>query len=355
MHKFDYGFLKNGLLPANFVSLSAAIGAFHAISDLRRDSNQAVYSQMAEIARALSVKTSNEIEGIVTTDERFQAIMTGNTAPLSHSEQEIAGYRDVLDEIHTGYRNMSLDEDLILHMHEVLYRYTDDTVGGKYKTENNLIMARDMQGRVSVRFRPVSAAETAEAMEQLVLAYTAARDESGLNQLLLIPCVILDFLCIHPFADGNGRMSRLLTLLLLYKNGYDVGKYVSFEQQIQNDKGSYYDALYESSKGWHESENTYFSFMENFLVTLYRCYKELDSRFSSENGKVIPKHERVEQTVLNSILPISKYDVCAALPDVSPSTVEAVIGKMVKEGRVKKVGSTRNAKYLNVRFAKGSK
>lgn len=159
-------------------------------------------------------------------------------------------------------------------------------------------------------------------MEQLELAYFEARDNANINQLLLIPYVILDFLCIHPFRDGNGRMSRLLSLLLLYKNRYDAGKYVSFEEQINNHKAHYYKALKQSSEGWNSNENTYFPFIENFLSMPHLCYKELDKRFAIVNGKRVTKKARIEATVLNSLTPLSKAEICRILPDVSPTTVE---------------------------------
>ena len=207
-------------------------------------------------------------------------------------------------------------------------------------------METDRDGVRSVRFTPVPANETAAAMEQLILAYHAAYSESEINPLLLIPCVILDFLCIHPFRDGNGRMSRLLSLLLLYKNGFDAGKYMSFEEQINNSKAYYYEALRQSSAGWETNENSYFPFIENFLSTLYMCYKELDKRFAVIHGKKITKKARVEATVLNSLTPLSKADVCKILPDVSPTTIEAVLGTMVKNGSVKRIGTGRLTRYI---------
>ena len=188
--------------------------------------------------------------------------------------------------------------------------------------------------------------ETPKAMEQLELAYLDARNDANINQLLLIPCVILDFLCIHPFRDGNGRMSRLLSLLLLYKNGFDAGKYVSFEEQINNYKAYYYEALRQSSAGWETNQNSYFPFIENFLSTLYMCYKELDKRFAVIHGKKITKKARVEATVLNSLTPLSKADICKILPDVSPTTIEAVLGTMVKNGSVKRIGTGRLTRYI---------
>lgn len=209
-----------------------------------------------------------------------------------------------------------------------------------------MIFKRFLQNWKKVRFTPVPAEETKAAMEQLCLAYMEACSDSNINTLLLIPCIILDFLCIHPFKDGNGRMSKLLSLLLLYKNGFDVGKYISFEEQINKNKGWYYQSLRESSDNWHDSKNNYFPFMQNFLSILYECYQELDKRFAVVNSNKITKSSRIENTVLNSLLPISKAEICRLLPDISPTTVEAVLGKMVKSGIITTVGNGRGTKYL---------
>ena len=347
MHVFDYSFLDNGLLPADMVNIVSSISAFNAISTERKKNNNNVYTQLEKIARIQSVKASNAIEGIVTTDIRIKEIVDGDSAPLNHSEREIVGYRNALDEIHRSHSEMFFNENTILHLHDVISKEANYILSGEYKTTDNIIMEINEFGQKTVRFAPVPASETKEAMEQLILAYMDASNNPRINQLLLIPCVILDFLCIHPFADGNGRVSRLLTLLLLYKSGYDVCKYVSFEEQINNSKEYYYDALQVSSNGWHTNENSYFDFMKNFLSTLYKCFKELDKRFSTVNGKKLNKKERIEQTVLNSVLPISKAEICDVLPDVSPTTVEAVLGKMVKENLIKKIGVARATKYVN--------
>ncbi|MBE5861524.1 MAG: Fic family protein [Lachnospiraceae bacterium] len=352
MHVFDYSFLKEGVLPAELVNLTSTISALNAISESRRKNNKIVYTELEKIARIQSVKGSNAIEGIITTDARIKEIVDGNSAPLNHTEMEIVGYRNALDEIHTSHEQMIVSEQTILHLHEVMTEVAGYEQAGKYKTDDNIIAEIDEYGRRRVRFAPIPASQTAEAMEQLILAYIDARDNSQINNLLLIPCVILDFLCIHPFADGNGRVSRLLTLLLMYKSGFNIGKYVSFEEQINLSKEYYYGALQDSSIGWHSNENTYTEFMKNFLSTLYKCYKELDKRFSTVNGKKLKKTERIEQTVLNSVLPISKAEICGFLPDVSPTTVEAVLGKMVKNGSVKKLGTARATKYVNAKYIK---
>ena len=346
MRRFDYSFLNNGLLPANLINLTSGIVSLKTMAGVRKDEYAQIFTELESIAKVQSVKSSNAIEGIVTSDERIRAIVNQNSAPLNHNEAEIAGYRDALNTIHLNYEHMDFQQRDILGLHEMMMSIAGYEYGGQYKTDDNVILEVDTYGHQRVRFRPTPASETSQAMEQLELAYMVARSDANINQLLLIPCVILDFLCIHPFRDGNGRMSRLLSLLLLYKNGYDAGKYVSFEEQINKYKAYYYEALRQSSEGWSENKNNYFPFVENFLSTLYMCYKELDKRFAVVQGNKITKKARIESTVLNSLTPISKADICQILPDVSPTTVEAVLGAMVKNGNIKRIGQGRNTRYI---------
>lgn len=346
MRKFDYSFLNNGLLPASLVSLTANISALKTMAGIRKEEYAQVFTELEAVAKIQSIKSSNAMEGIVTSDERIAAIVNQNSAPLNHNEAEIAGYRDALNEIHLGFEYIDFRERDILRLHEIMMSLAGYEYGGQYKTDDNVILEVDADGYRRIRFRPTPAKETPKAMEQLELAYMEARSDANINQLLLIPCVILDFLCIHPFRDGNGRMSRLLSLLLLYKNGFDAGKYVSFEEQINNYKDYYYEALRQSSDGWETNENSYFPFMENFLSILYLCYKELDKRFAVVHGKRITKRARIEAVILNSLTPLSKAEICKILPDVSPTTVEAVLGAMVKSGAVKRIGASRSARYL---------
>ena len=348
MHNFDYSFLDNGLLPAGLLNITADIYSLRVMDSNRREQYKDVFTQLAEIAKVQSVKSSNEIEGIVTTDIRINEIVNGNSAPLNHNEQEIAGYRDALAEVHKGYSYMDLCESDILRLHTIMMNMAGYSYAGKYKDVDNDIIEEDKYGRRRVRFHPTSAADTPDEMEQLILAYQLARDNANINQLLLIPCVILDFLCIHPFRDGNGRMSRLLSLMLLYRNGFDAGKYISFEEQINLRKGNYYEALKQSSVGWHENQCDYSAFIMEFLTTLYMCYKELDKRFAVIGSQKVTKQARVEATVLNSLTPISKSDVAKILPDVSPTTIEAVLGNMIRSGSIKKVGSGKGTRYIKV-------
>ena len=346
MKKFDYSFLDNGLLPANLINITGTIYSLKMGAKIRQDEYEKVFTELEKIAIVQSVKSSNAIEGIITRDERIKEIVNQNSKPLNHNENEIAGYRDALNEIHLHYNDLEFSEDTILKLHEMMMSYTGAEDAGKYKINNNYIIEEDKQGNRNVRFKPLDAKETPNAMEQLILAYYDAFNNANINVLLLIPCFILDFLCIHPFRDGNGRISRLLTLLLLYKNGFDVGKYISFEEQINNNKGNYYEALRLSSIDWIENKQNYVPFIENFLSTLYLCYKELDKRFSVVNSNKITKKARIEATVLNNLTPISKAEICKILPDVSATTVEAVLGNMVKSETIKIIGSGRNTKYM---------
>jgi len=346
MRIFDYSFLRSAALPARLVNITSGISSLKTAADIRQNDYAKAYTEMEAIAKLQSVKGSNEIEGIVTSDARIRAIVNQNSAPLNHDEAEIAGYRDALNGIHTGFETIEFREDTILSLHEIMLRYTGESSGGYYKTEDNVILAVDSSGLRSVRFRPTPAKDTPDAMEQLLLAYAEGKGDTAIHPLLLIPCVILDFLCVHPFADGNGRISRLLSLLLLYKSGYNVGKYVSFEEHINSHKGAYYEALRSSSDEWAEGKNSYIPYMENFLFTLLLCYQELDRRFSVVQDKRATKKARIEATVENSLTPISKAELCAMHPDISPTTVEAVLGAMVKDGRIRRIGAARASRYI---------
>lgn len=346
MRRFDYSFLDNGLLPANLINLTGLIYSLKTGAEIRKSEYNKIFTELEKIAKVQSVKSSNAIEGIVTSDERIEQIVNQSSEPLNHNELEIAGYRDALNNIHLNYNNIEFNENTILKLHEIMMSYTGDQNAGKYKIDDNLIIEEDSEENRKIRFKPTSAKETPNAMQQLVLAYMDAKNNSNINQLLLIPCVILDFLCIHPFKDGNGRMSRLLSLLLLYKSGFDAGKYVSFEEQINNNKGYYYETLKQSSVYWDTNENTYIPFIQNFLSTLYMCYKELDKRFNVVNSNKITKKARIEQSVLKSLTAISKSEICKILPDVSPTTIEMVLGNMVRDGRIQIIGKGKNIKYI---------
>ena len=349
MHTYDYSFLATGSIPVSIANLISRISKASGFAVIRKDLYPNIFSDLERIARIQSVKSSNAIEGIVTSDDRLRAIVMNETAPLNHNESEIAGYRDVLTKIHAGYADITFDEPTILNMHRLLLAQTGYEYGGRFKAADNLILERDDFGRKQVRFRPVSAAETPQAIEQLVLAYTEAGNSADIHPLLLIPCVILDFLCIHPFRDGNGRMSRLLSLLLLYRAGYDIGRYISFEEAINRDKDAYYEALKQSSVGWHDNAENPFPFVEHFLRMLASCYAEMEMRFTTVSGMHSSKTAMIEQYVSRTFQPFGKADICAAFPEISPTTIEAVLGRLVKSNRIKKIGAGRGTKYVSSR------
>jgi len=314
-----------------------------------RDSNRIVqfpttYSNMESAARIQSVFGSNAIEGIFTSDDRLKDICMKKVEPKGHSENEIAGYRDALDLVHREYRSLDIDLPTIRLLHRITLSYTKEG-GGEWKTVDNIIGSRNEDGSINVVFRPVSAEDTPEAMEQLILAYRLAIQDSEINRLLLIPCFIQDFLSIHPFLDGNGRTSRLLSLLLLYKEGYDVGKYVSFENMTYRNRPEYYRSLSRSSKDWMEGKNDYMPFLRNFLGILLLCYKELDRRFATAVGAKTNKTSRIEYAVMNSLLPISKRELCENLPDISEAMVANVLRRLLEEGKIEKVGSGPATRY----------
>lgn len=343
MHTYDYSFLKEQT-PGSLLNISNILFDLRARDDVRRESNRSVYDAMRHAAIIDSVRASNAIEGIITTRQRIEELSSGAEQPCSHDEQEILGYRNDLDEIYTEYAHLDITERNIHHLHEQMLRMTSRNAG-RYKTEDNWIQERDASGRRSVRFMPVSAADTPDAMQQMLLAYYDARQDSSISRLLLDCCVILDFLCIHPYEDGNGRISRLLTILMLQRDGFDVGQYVSIESRISDYKAAYYDALKASSVGWHDNQNDYAPFMTYMLQILYQCYKELDLRFAETAGHRVSKSERVTHLLLNTYVPLSKEEICERVPDISVSTVERVLGKLTASGQILKIGSYRNARY----------
>jgi len=346
MRTFDYTFLKDGLIPANLVNLIAGIASLKTMADVHKAEYMRVFTGLETVAKVRSIKSSNAIEGIFTSPDRIKGIIGRKSAPINRIEAEIAGYRDALCEVHSNHALLDFRKSDILALHKIMMSFTGYKFGGQYKTEDNMIVEVDDSGNRKVRFRPTPASETEYAMEQLELAYVKANNDPDINKLLLIPCVILDFLCIYPFREGNGRMSRLLSLLLLYNNGYDAGKYISFEEQISNNKGNYDEALRRSSTDRDVDQNAYFIFVSDFLSSFHTCYLELDKRFIITDGKRITKKGRIEATVYDSQTPLSKADICQILPDISPTTVEAVLGVMVRDDRIKCVGQGKATRYI---------
>ena len=344
MRRYDYTFLINRI-PGNIVGLTDIIADLKSKEEFRKLQYIETFERLRQKAIIESVKGSNAIEGIVTTDDRIRDIINGSV-PVTHDELEISGYKDALNSIHMNHDNMDIDEDVIRMFHRMIEEGVNASTAGEYKKTSNFIMEYGPDGSRRVRFKPISPANVSENMEQLILAYYDARQNSEISPLLLIPCFILDFLCIHPFADGNGRVSRLLTVLLLYLSGYDIVRYVSYEGQVNKYKASYYEALEQSSRGWHENKNDYVSVIINFLQIIYRCFKDLDESFTDISLKKAKKSERVESILLGAIVPISKQDIVEKVPDISVKTIELVLGKMLKENKIKKIGTYKDARYM---------
>ena len=344
MHKYDYSFLKNAI-PGNIVGLTDIITDLKAKEEFRKLQYEETFEKLRQKAIIESVKGSNAIEGIVTSDSRIKEIVNGSK-PLTHDEMEISGYKDALNLIHLNYENLDIEEEAVLSFHKMILEQSNSKEAGQYKKNNNFILEIGPDGNRQVRFKPVSAKKVQTDMDQLFLAFYEARQDSEISPLLLIPCFVLDFLCIHPFIDGNGRISRLLTVLLLYSFDYDIVRYISYEGQVNKYKDSYYEALKISSEGWHENENDYVPFIINFLQILYKCYKELDNSFTEISLKKAKKSERVECVLLAAMTPISKQEIIEKVPDISVKTVELVLSKMLKDEKITKIGTFKDARYM---------
>ena len=278
MRTFDYKQFTRTTWASDILSYVGQIHEHKGRQEFYLNRNAAELQRLIEIAKIQSVDSSNAIEGILTTNTRINELMNKKTTPRNRDESEILGYRDVLNTIHENYEYIPLRVNYILQLHRDLYRYSYSSVGGKLKGVQNYINIKTAAGSEYVLFTPLAPYETPDALENICSNYERALDACWLDELLLIPIFISDFLCIHPFADGNGRMSRLLTTLMLYRSGYQIGRYISLEKIIAETKQSYYDALRGISRGWHEGGNDYYPFIRYFLQILMRAYKDLDER-----------------------------------------------------------------------------
>ena len=346
VRKFDYSFLHD-MVPSSIINLTNIIYDIKGKEDIRLNENPKLFEKLKKKAIIESIKASNAIENIVTTEKRIKEIAYSDTKPLTHAEEEIAGYKNVLNRIHNNQEYIVFDETTILSLHKEMLDIANSSNRGKYKQEVNIITEK-INGKHYVRFMPISPALTKEAMKQLLLAYYEAKNDPNISPLLLIPCVILDFLSIHPFDDGNGRMSRLLTLLLLYKHGFNIGRFVSIEKAIDESKDQYYRVLQESSIGWHDNQNDYYPFIIYMIQVIYKCYQKLDNNVFEQIDKKLTKSERIEYLLLNSFVPVSKAEIMSNLPDISENLVETILSKLIKENKIRKIGTFKDAKYYRV-------
>ena len=303
-------------------------------------------NQLVEIAKIQSTEASNKIEGIFTSDDRLKKIVRDKTMPRTRDEQEIAGYRDVLASIHESHDFIPPKPAILLQLHRDLYKFSGLPIGGVYKNTDNIIEENDGQGNRSIRFQPVPAWETPEAVEHLCRAYEETVGSGKIDPLLIIPMFALDFLCIHPFSDGNGRMSRLLTLLLLYRSGYIVGKYISIEKLIEQSKETYYEVLQQSSEGWHERKNDYAPFVKYTLGIVAAAYRDFSARVQMPATDGLSKPDRVAEIIKGKLGKITKSEIMEKCPDISQVTVQRALTGLQKSGKIIKLSGGRYASYI---------
>ena len=345
MRNYDFTSTYRALLSPDIVALLGQIHEFKGRQIQLMAAKEDTLTQLVELAKVQSTEASNKIEGIYTSDERLKKIVREKTMPRTRSEKEIAGYRDVLATIHESHDYIPLRASVILQLHRDLYKYSGLSIGGHYKNSDNIIEETDAAGNRAVRFQPVPAWETSEAMERLCAAHDEALRDPALDPLLLMPMFILDFLCIHPFNDGNGRMSRLLTLLLLYRAGYAVGRYISIEQLIETSKKTYYEALRDSSVGWHDGANDYAPFARYMLGVVAAAYREFDQRARLLTAPELSKPDRVREVIKGTLGKITKAQIMEKCPDIAQITVQRALSELVKSGEIIKLGGGRYTTY----------
>ena len=347
LRKFNYLKLMELSLPVNIYHTIAKIHEYKGKQELYVENYPDILGKMIDVAKIQSTKSSNAIEGIYTNDARLKELMNKKAEPKNRNEEEIAGYRHVLDMIHENYDYIGFNKNDILTLHNQLYSYSYVNHKGKFKTMDNTIVEVDAFGNKKVRFQPVSSFEIENYFDEMVEAYNEAV-KANIPPLILIPTLIHDFLCIHPFDDGNGRMSRILTLLLLYKSGYFVGRYISIEMLIEETKDSYYEELQNSSEKWHTGENDELPFIKYMLGIFLKAYKECDDRFNLIGKEKLTSPERVFSVIQKSLEPLSKKDIMILCPDISQRTIERALKELQDDEKIKQVGSGRSTKYVKI-------
>lgn len=329
----------------NIINLISKIHEYKGRQSYLLDSKKETLETLVKVAKIQSTSSSNKIEGIYTNDKRINEIVNQKLEPKNRNEEEIAGYRDVLSLIHENYNYIDINSNTILQLHRDLYKYTGYSYGGKFKNSQNYIEETNELGEKKIRFVPLSPVETPIAIEELCKNYKELVNDESFDLLVLIPIFILDFVSIHPFNDGNGRMSRLLTLLLLYKSNYLVGKYISIEKIIEDTKDSYYDSLGKSSINWSNNKNDYSYFVEYYLGILLNAYKEFDLRLNIVGNKKITSYEKVKNIFRENIIPMDKAFIMNKCPNLSETTIERALNKLLKEEKITKISGGRYTKY----------
>lgn len=344
MRDYDYREKWHKLLTPEIVKKLTLIHEYKGEQRLFIEAHKDELNELVEIAKVQSTEASNRIEGISTADDRLKNLVQAKTTPRNRDEAEIAGYRDVLNTIHENYDYIPINASYILQLHRDLYKFLGNVDGGIFKTSDNVIREIDMEGNEKIRFRPVAAWETPASIDELCKVFSIAKDET--DPILLVMMFILDFLCVHPFNDGNGRMSRLITLLLLYQSGFIVGKYISIEKIIEDSKETYYEALQDSSINWHENKNDYKPFVNYMLGVIVNAYKEFEARVKLLTDPGLSKSDRIREIIKNHIGTITKADLLEMNPDISDTTIQRALAELLKNGEIEKIGGGRYTKYV---------
>jgi len=345
MKKFDYSFLKNEKISSNIFSLLISIEKIQIMGTKNEVIYPKVYENIQEIANFQSTKFTNLLDGIHISDLTLESIISINGDLKSHSDHVLSDFYDILKAINNGYDKITFNSYGIRDIHNSIFGTNSNKYGGEFKNQDNYIYELEDDGTKTLIFKPTSSDHTSKAIDELLEAYKIAISDVDIPNLLLIPCFVLDFLLIYPFNEGNERISRLLSLLLLHKSGYHVGKYVSFDKQLYKDKKAYYDAIQKSSVNWENNNNNYEEFMEFFLKKIYACYTELNSRFKIVEGMKINKKKRVEETIMRSFEPISRKEIYLIWPDISHETIKKVVKNLLNENKIKKIGNFKDARY----------
>ncbi len=348
MHSLSPEYLSKLRFDTQQLATLRALGEYRGKQQLFVAQSPEVLSDLRQVAVVESTESSNRLEGVVVAAHRLKSLVLKNATPQSRSEQEVAGYRDALGLIHENGDHMPLSESIVQQLHGILYRYMPQP-GGGWKATNNDIIERHPDGSSRIRFRPVAAHLTPIVMADMIARYRTALDQHLADPLVLVPLVILDFLCIHPFPDGNGRMARLLTLQLLYHFDYAVGRFISLERIFEESKESYYETLEASSQGWHEAAHDIAPWLDYFWGALLRAYKEFEERVGTiERGRGA-KGDRVRAEILKRQLSFSISEIEEACPGISRDMVRVILRSMKAEGLIEPTGKGRGAKWQHTR------
>lgn len=345
MRNFNYSEIKNQKWDSETLSLVAAIYKAAGKQELYLKQRPQELEKLVNIAKIQSTEASNAIEGIITTNTRLKQIVAEKTTPRNRNEQEIAGYRDALSIIHESFDTIPLTQNYILQLHKIMCSHMNNPLAGKTKNVQNYISATYPDGHAEVLFTPLSPFETPDALDKICEEYNRVIGNMEVDPLIMIPVFIHDFLCIHPFNDGNGRMSRLLTTLLLYQSGFYVGKYISLEAKIADNKDLYYEALGKAQVGWHEGEDDASAFIKYLLGTILAAYKDFEERFELVEEK-LPAIEVVRKATQQKIGSFKKQDIRELCPSLSLSSVEGALRKLVASGELRKEGVGKATYYI---------